>query len=180
MVADGAPLAVGDDALPEPINDGDLPLGLLRSLVQTGALPMDTPVSPTDMLNAALRIQLSVTSQPLSGLAGGAPAIAANSLGEVTPAGGARAGCLSVASPASGLQLQLVFNAPGYVEVVPGTNGQLGVQLAWAQTPQALTAETATYPVSAGQPVYLNVTTTGVAPLITLPAGVDLVCGTST
>jgi hypothetical protein len=179
LVADGAPLAASGSALPEPINDGDLPLGLLRSLVRTGALPMGSAVSSTDYLNAALRIQISVTSRPLSGLSGGAAKIAANSLTEVTSVGGAEAGCLSVSSPGSSPQLQLVFSSPGYVEVVPGSSGQVGVQLSWAQTPGTLTAQTATFPIDAGQAVYLNVTATGVAPVISLPAGVDLVCGAS-
>jgi hypothetical protein len=180
LVADGAPLAVGDAALPEPINDGDLPLGLLRSLVRTGALPMGTPVSPTDLLNAALRIQVSVTNQPLTGLAAGSPRIAASSLGEITPAGGAQPDCESVASLTTSPQLQLVFNSPGYVALMAAAAGQLGVQLSWAPTPQTLAVATATFPVSAGQPVYLNVTATGVAPVISLPAGVDLICGAST
>jgi hypothetical protein len=180
LVVEGAPLAVGDDAFPEPINDGALPLGLLRSLIRTGALPMSTPISPTDMLNAALRIQVSVTDQPLTGLTAGSPAVAASSLGEVTPAGGAQPDCVNVASPASSPQLQLIFSSPGYVELTAGAAGQLGVQLAWVQTSETLTAETATFPIDAGQPVYLNVTAAGVAPVISLPAGVDLVCGAST
>ena len=180
LVAGGAPLAVDDSALPEPVNDGDLPLGLLRSLVRTGALPMDSPVSSTDFLNAALRIQVSVTVHPLSGLTEGSATIAASSLPEFTPVAGAEAGCLSVASPASSPQVQLVFGSPGYIEVVPGSGGQVGIQLAWTQTPTTFTAAIAAFPVSAGQPAYLNVTATGVAPLLSLPAGVNLVCGAAT
>jgi hypothetical protein len=180
LLASGAPLAVNDDALPEPINDGDLPLGLLRSLLQTGALPMDSPLSTTDYLNAALRIQVSLTAQPLPGLGAGAPGLAPNSVQLVTPASGPNPGCVTVASPTATSQLQFVFSGPGYIEIVPDADGQISVQLSWAQTPGTLTAGTATFPVTALQPAYLNVTATGVAPLVTLPAGVDLVCGAST
>jgi hypothetical protein len=180
LLASGAPLAVSDDALPEPINDGDLPLGLLRSLLQTGALPMDSPLSTTDYLNAVLRIQLSVTAQPLPGLGAGTPALAPNSVQLVTPASGPNPSCVTVASPTATSQLQFVFSGPGYIEIVPDSDGQISVQLSWAQTPGTLTAGTATFPVTALQPAYLNVTATGVAPLVTLPAGVDLVCGAST
>jgi len=179
LLATGAPLAVNDTALPEPIQDGDLPLRLLRSLLQTGALPMDSPLSTTDYLDAALRIQLSVTAQPLPGLGAGVPALEPDSSQPVHPASGANAGCITVASPTTTSQLQFVFSEPGYLEIVADGGGQVGVQLAWAQTPQTLTAGTATFPLSAGQPAYLNVTATGVAPLLTLPAGVDLVCGAS-
>lgn len=77
-------------------------------------------------------------------------------------------------------QIQLVFGSPGYIEVVPGSGGQVGIQLAWTQTPTTFTAAIAAFPVSAGQPAYLNVTATGVAPLLSLPAGVNLVCGAAT
>ena len=177
LVARGAPLAVGDDALPEPITEGDLPLGLLRSLVETGALPMDTPVSATDTLDAALRIQVSITDLPLPGLYGTGPSLAANSAGLVAPDPSAGKGCVSIGAPAASPQVEIVFAAPGAVEILPSDGGQVGVQLAWSQTPQTFTADTATFPVTEQRPVDLNVTASGVAALVSLPPGSDLVCG---
>ena len=172
LVAEGAPLAVDDSAFPEPGNNLDLPLGLLRELLRNGSLPMTASVSDTDILNAALHIQVNVAPQAIEGTAS-VPTLTASSRSLVTRQGA----CVSAGAPASTTTVEIIFQAPGSVEIDPGSTGDIDVKLAPSTSPQALSSETNTFAVTGGQADYLNVTASGVAALVTLPPALSTLCG---
>jgi hypothetical protein len=171
LATGGAPLAVGDAAEVAPANSPNLTLGDLRSMLAAGAIPLGTAITATDTLNASLYLQVSVTRTPLD--TGPQPTIG----NDVQPAPESSGGsCYTVANGASPAVLRLVFTSAGSVEITPSGGGDIVVQLAPQGDPLDLTA-TNSFPVGAGQTVYLNVTAAGTAPLISLPPGVTTVCG---
>ena len=169
----GAPLAVTSGAEVAPANSPDLTVGDLRSMLAAGKISLDTPITAADTLNASLYLQVSVTAAPL--VTGPPPSVG----DDVRPLPEApEEGCISVANGASPASLSLVFSSVGSVEITPTGGGDIGVRLAPVASPLALTG-THNFPVSGGSTVYLNVTAAGTAPLLSLPAGVTIICGVS-
>jgi hypothetical protein len=173
LLANGAQLAVGSDAQVEPVRSPDVTVSVLRFMLAAGKLPMTDSVTETDILNASLYLQVSVTPAPLVTGSGPPPAVGNDVRPLPLPAS---AGCVSVANGASSSQLRLLFSSTGSVAITPEGTGDIEVQLAYASAPLALTT-TNSFPVAAGQTVHLNVTRPGTAPLLTLPAGLTTVCG---
>jgi hypothetical protein len=171
LMTGGAPLAVGGDAMVAPVNSPNLTLSDLRSMLAAGKIPLGTPITPTDTLDASVYLQVSVTAAPL--VTGSSPAVGDQVSPLPEPAGGL---CVSVANGASPAPLSLVFSSMGSVAITPSVSGNMGVQLATQANPLTLTG-TNSFPVTAGSTVYLNDTAAGTALLITLPAGVSTVCG---
>jgi hypothetical protein len=173
LLADGAPLAVGGGAAVEPVRSPDLTVADLRSMIDAGKIPMSTPVTATDILAAALHLQVSVTAAPLGRASATEPSLG----GDVQPPPRlAGASCVTLADGTSPSQLELVFAGAGWVSITPTSSGDVSVQLAPEAAPLSLTAPQ-TFPVEGGRTVYLNVTATGTAPLISLPTGATTVCG---
>jgi hypothetical protein len=170
LITGGAPLAVNGDAAIAPVNSPNLTLSDLRSMLAAGKIPLGTPVTATDTLNASLYLQVSVTGTPLQ--TGYEPTVG----DDVWPIPEAAGGdCVSIANGVSPAPIRLVFSSAGSVEITPSESGDIGVQLAPQAIPLDLT-ETNSFPVTAGTTVYLNVTAAGTAPLVSLPAGVSTVC----
>jgi hypothetical protein len=175
LLADNAPLAVGGKALVEPVRSPNLTVAELRSMISSGKIPMSTPVTATDTLDAALHLQVNLTPTAPA-MSGSSPAALG---GDVLPLPASAGGsCVSFANGASASQLQLVFTEPGWVSVTPTVSGALRVQLAPQSDPFHLTAPQS-FAVTGGSTVYLLVTAAGTAPLISLPPGATTVCGLS-
>jgi hypothetical protein len=172
LMAGGAPLAVDDSGAVEPVHSPNLTVGILRSMLDAGELPMDTPVTAQDMLDASLYIQVSVTGAPL--LPTSAPPAVGEDVSPPSTTGGGT--CVSLADVIQPAQLQLVFASGASIAVTPTNSGDIGVQLAPQGIPLDLTAPH-DFPVTAGETVYLNVTASGVAALLSLPPGATAVCG---
>jgi hypothetical protein len=172
LLTGGAPMAVGGDAEVAPVNSPNLTVSDLRSMIAAGKIPMSTPVTETDTLNASLYLQVSVTRTPL--VTGSAPTVGT----EVWPLPQASGQCVTVANGASPAPLSLTFSQPGSVAITPTGSGDVTAQLALEQTSLALTGSNS-FPVTAGSTSYLNDTAAGTALLISLPAGVTTICGVS-
>jgi hypothetical protein len=84
--------------------------------------------------------------------------------------------CLSATSYTGDSQLRLQFIGPGSVAITPDADGTLDVSLVTVSDPAATTSPRS-FTLSAEQTAYLNVTASGVAPVISLPAGPSLLCG---
>jgi hypothetical protein len=173
LIASGAPLAVGGGTKVEPVHSPDLTVSELRDMIMDGKVPMGTPVTATDLLDAALYLQVNVSHHPL---AGGSPPALGTDIRPAPLASGA--GCVTVANDGAPAALRLVFSSEGSVSLTPSEAGDLVVQLAPVDAPLDLTG-TKSFPLVARSPVYLTVTAAGTAPLLSLPPGVTTVCGLS-
>jgi len=176
LIADGAQLASGDDAKVEPARTPDLTVGVLRSMMSDGKLPLRDPVSSTDRLNAALFLQTSITARPVTGSAGEPPSVPLRlQTSSITTANG----CVSVAFGGQAPQVTLMFMGPASVAITPASSGQVETRLAFASDSQRLTLPVDS-PVQGGQTVYLNVTDSGIVSVLTLPPGATQLCGLTT
>jgi hypothetical protein len=168
-----APLAVGSGAAVEPVYSPNLTVADLRSMVEAGKIPMDTPVSPSDALAAALYLQVNVSPA----LPGAVPESLPTLGGEVVPPPmSAGSTCVSSADGAAPSQIQLVFATAGWVAITPTVSGSVSVRLAPISAPLDLTGGHA-FAVDGGRTIYLTVTDAGTASLISLPPGATTVCG---
>jgi hypothetical protein len=86
--------------------------------------------------------------------------------------------CLSASSYSGDSQLRLQFTGPDSVARTPDASGTLDVSLATISDPAAMTSPRS-FTLSAEQATYLNMTASGVARVISLPAGPSLLCGAS-
>jgi hypothetical protein len=167
LITAEAPLAVGDTvALP----DGPS-VGLLRSMIQTGAFPTDLPVSRADLLDAAVYLQVSVTPTALLPT-GRPPTVLPAYRAMVRDDGG---GCISAASPTGQAEVGLDFGSAGSVELISETSGSSSLQLAWVASPASLTAARG-LEIPAG-PAYLNVSAAGTIAVLTFSAASERLCG---
>jgi hypothetical protein len=173
LLAEGAPLAVGDQAGVEPVYSPNLTVAVLRSMMAAGKVPLDTPITATDTLDAALYLQVSVTTSAPAMPSANPPALGQDVLPPPVSAGG---GCVALANGASASQIQLVFTGPGWVSVTPTVSGAIRVRLAPEANPLDLTAPQG-FAVTGGTTFYLLVTASDTAPLISLPPGATTVCG---
>jgi hypothetical protein len=174
LLQSGAPLAVSEDAGVEPVFSPNLTVADLRSMIAAGKMPMSAPITAADTLQASVYLQVGVSPTHPGAAPEVAPTIGNDVLPPPTPAGN---DCLAVANGASTSQLQLVFSGPGWIAITPTVSGTISVRLAPEDAPLDLTAAAATFDVTAGQTVYLTVTASGTAPLISLPPGTTTVCG---
>ncbi len=169
LLADGAPLAVGGEGLVEPMHSSNLTVAALRSMIAAGRIPMHTPISATDTIDAALYLQVAVGSTPPAGVPGDAPRLEGTMVPSPPPGG---ASCVELAD---GSPLQLTFSTPSWISVRPTVSGKLSIQLAWQGDSRDLTAPRA-FPVSGDGTAYLHITAAGSSALISLPAAAT-VCG---
>lgn len=170
LVQTGAPLLAGPSARPEPVYSFDMDLAALRLLVAEDAFG-DVPEQPAlSRLAAALQLQVVAGARPAAGVADGpAP--------RVVGVAGATAGPGCIRLTGSGpVTLRLRFGAPAAVSLTPGAGGSLEVTLATAAAPSVLSAPRS-FPLSAGRATWLSVAAADADPVLTLPAGDDLVCG---
>lgn len=173
LLQSGAPLAVTGGAGVEPVHSGNLTVDMLRSMISTGSISADAPVSVTDMLNAELFLQVGISSSAPTGT-GQAPRIDPASLPLVTATGD---GCVSAGSASGTSVLQLDFAGPGAVAMSTEQSSEMTLQLSLTGTPGVASSATSTFGLTAGQKTYLEVTASGVATLLTLPAGTTTICG---
>lgn len=174
LISSNAALAVGGDGEVEPVRSPDLTVAVLTSMVRQSKVDLGDATTAVDALNASVYLQTGETPVPLV-TSGGTPSLGADVRPAPSPAG---AGCYSVSNGAASVTLRLVFDTPGSVAITPGGSGDLAVQQATADAPLVLSARNL-LPVTAGSRIYFNDTATRSAPLLTLPAGVTLVCGVS-
>jgi hypothetical protein len=172
MITSDAALAVGPDASVESLHSTTLTLGLLRSVMQAGRFKSSDPVSAAEQLTTEMLMQVSVTAQPV------AKDVTMPSLYTAyEPVVLRQGGCVTVSSVASRPSVILIFAHPGYVSIRTQASGDADIQLAPSQDPQATTAATNTVSLISGQLSYLNVTASGVAVKVVLPAGASSICG---
>ncbi len=171
LIVSGAPLLANDQTQPDPVIAPQLTLGELRSMINDGAVPLDTPVPEDAVLRAALQLQVAVdTAVPST--PPGSPSVTGSQGVSLQPAGG----CTAVISYSASSALRLAFPAAGWIAITPDENGLLGIALATLSNPGSTTAPR-TFPLVAGQTVYLQLATGGLAPVASLPPGPARVCG---
>ena len=168
MVETGQPIIAGPEALPEPTYSFDMPLGAMRQLVDEGAFGTVPEQPPESRLAAALQLQVVVGAAPA--VTGPAPRLSS------TPAGShGGTGCIHLRG-ASPVILRLIFAAPASVEITPSAGGDLTVALATNADPSLVSAPRA-FALTAGRAAVLSVAAADAAPVLSLPAGDDLLCG---
>jgi hypothetical protein len=173
ILQSGAPLTANGGTGVEPVHSGDLTVDMLRSMISTGSISTHAAVSPTDMLDAELFLQVGISASPqVTGT--NTPSVDPASLALVTDIGH---GCVSVGSATGTVQVQLDFAGPGEVVLSPEGGGNLTVQLALLGQPGVASVATSTFGLSPAPPTYLEVTASGVTTLLTLPVGVTMICG---
>jgi stage V sporulation protein SpoVS len=168
MVESREPLVAAPDALPEPKWSPDLTLAGLRQLVDEGAFGAVAPPSATARLAAAL--QLQVVTGDVAAVHGPPPRLSS------TPAdsrGGTGCAHLHEDGPVT---VRLFFRAPAAVSITPAAAGQLTLAMATTADPNLLSAQRS-FPLTAGHSTVLSIAAADAAPVLTLPAGDDLVCG---
>ena len=173
LIQSGAPLAVNGGAGVEPVHSGNLTVDMLRSMISTGSISTTAPVSSTDMLNAELFIQVSISSTAPAGTDQG-PSVDPASIPLVATTGN---DCVSAGSASGTSVLQLDFSGPGAVSMSPEQSGDLTVQLTLAGKPSVSSSATSTFWLTEGQKTYLDVTASEVTTLLTLTTGVTTICG---
>jgi hypothetical protein len=72
--------------------------------------------------------------------------------------------------------VRLLFAGPGWVSVTPSAGGDLTVAMATSADPSLVSAPR-TFPLTAGRTAVLSVSAADAAPVVSLPAGDDVVCG---
>ncbi len=170
LVESGAPLIAGPYARPEPLYSFDMNLGVMRRLVSEGAFGTVSEQPPLSRLGAALQLQVVAGPGPVSTVRDGpAPVLTG------APAGQGGSGCVQLHAPGP-LRVRLRFSAPAAVSLTPSAAGDLGVALATGADPDLL-SPVRTFPLPAGRATVLSVAAADAAPVLTLPAGDDLVCG---
>ena len=170
LVQSGAPLIAGPYARPEPVYSFDIDLAALRLLVSEDAFGAVFDQPPSSTLAAALQLQVVAATRPVAEVAGGPAARVVGVAGE-----GAGPGCVRLHGSGP-VTLRLRFAAPAAVSVTPSAGGSLEVALATAAAPSLLSAPRS-FPLTAGLATWLSVAAAGADPVLTLPAGDDLVCG---
>jgi hypothetical protein len=168
-----APLTASGGTGVEPVHSGNLTVDMLRSMISTGSIPTDAPVSATDMLDAELFLQVGISASPLM-TESNTPVVDPASLPLVTDMGH---GCVTVGSATSTIQVLLDFAGPGEVALSPEGSGNLAVQLALLGQPGVASVATSTFGLTPAPPTYLEVTASGVTTRLTLPVGVTIICG---
>jgi hypothetical protein len=169
MVETGEPLIAGPAALPEPRYSFDMPLDALRQLVGEGAFGTVPEQPPESRLAAALQLQVAVGPEPA---VDGGPG---PRLGEAPAAARVTGGCARLHG-AGPVFVRLLFAEPGWVSVTPSAGGDLTVAMATSADPSLVSAPR-TFPLTAGRTAVLSVSAADAAPVVSLPAGDDVVCG---
>ena len=171
LIVSGAPLLATDSTKPDPVIAPQLTLGELRSMIDDGAVPLNTSVPEDAVLRAALQLQVAVAPD-LPSAPSGAPTIAGSQGFSLQPDGA----CKSVIAYSGSSTLTITFPASGWIAITPDENGSLGVTLAAAGNPSLVTAPRI-FTVVAAQTAYLRLTTAGSAAVLTLPVGPSVLCG---
>ncbi|HEX3605759.1 MAG TPA: hypothetical protein VH134_07530 [Candidatus Dormibacteraeota bacterium] len=169
MVETGELLIAGPAALPEPRYSFDMPLDALRQLVGEGAFGTVPEQPPESRLAAALQLQVAVGPEPA---VDGGPG---PRLGEAPAAARVTGGCARLHG-AGPVFVRLLFAGPGWVSVTPSAGGDLTVAMATSADPSLVSAPR-TFPLTAGRTAVLSVSAADAAPVVSLPAGDDVVCG---
>jgi hypothetical protein len=168
----GAAILADQDARPDPQVAPQLSLGVLRALDSEGALPSHGALSHQAQIGAALQLMVSVTEAPALPPEGQPMIGGTVGTGAVKQVGG----CASFISGAPGSSVRLLWSGPASVSITSTQGGTLGLQYATRDQQGVLTASR-DFTLRAGSAAYLNISTGDAAPLLTLPSGLDEICG---
>jgi hypothetical protein len=171
LIVGGAPLLANNATQPDPAIAPQLNLGELRSMIHDGSLPLDTPVPPDATLRAILQLQVAV-DDTVPSAPSGSPSVTGTQ-GMSVQADGA---CSTLISYSTSSALSLAVSSPGWIAITSDENGSLGVSLATLANPSATSAPRS-FPIVAGQTVYLRFAAGDLAPVLSLPPGPSLICG---
>lgn len=172
LLHDGVPLTAGSSTSIEPTHSGNLTLGMVQSMLATGKLTISGDVTPQDMLNAELVVQVGVAGAPAAPTDS---AVVQPEFGPLTTPSGT--GCVAVAAPTGASTLGLIFSQPGAVRIVPQTGGTLTLQLAEAGAPNAVSSASVAVAIKGRSPTYVNDLAPDTAVRMTFPPGIVNICG---
>lgn len=162
----GAPLF---GTQPDPVYGPDIDVADLRTLVQSGALPVTGRVDPVSLLTVESRIELA--GGPVPRVAGPPPVLRMVD-GSAAPASG---GCTSVTAAGSTAEVKVSFSAPSSFSVSTAASQPVDVVLSSSST-QTNTAPPVDLLSTPAAPLWISVSAPGATVAFTLSSPA-VICG---